>query len=403
MTRKMVELMRPKRTGGSVILFKPGVDMATRETVLANMAGTDVRSFCAKSGALPREAFDLAGFLLENTRIGFLSEKLSSAESHGIRARMSVDDHIDLVRPEYYYRALHCFEDSDERTWGIDAVGALTSPFTGAGIKVAILDTGLDLHHPDFVGRTIVSESFVDGEQAQDGQGHGTHCAGTAVGGVTSDGGVRYGVAPGADLYVGKVLDDRGSGRERDILTGMVWAIEQRCEIISMSLGGAVQVGETYNPEYEELGRMALDGGSLIVAAAGNESARASGYVAPVSSPANCPSIMAVAAVDQALAVAEFSSGEINEDGGEVNIAGPGVGVFSSVPRPQLYNTYSGTSMACPHVAGVAALLAEEDSSVRGQALWDKLVQTARPLSGSQEDVGVGLATAPQGGTSGMV
>jgi subtilisin family serine protease len=201
---------------------------------------------------------------------------------------------------------------------------------------------------------------------------------------------------------VGKVLNNRGSGRERDILTGMMWAIEQGCDVISMSLGGAVQIGEAYNPEYEELALLALDRGSLIVAAAGNESTRANGYVAPVGSPANCPSIMAVAAVDQSLSVAEFSSGGINSNGGEVDIAGPGVGVFSSVPEPQRYDIFSGTSMACPHVAGVAALRAQGDTTLRGQALWDELVSTASALDGSQQDVGAGLVTAPTGGTSGI-
>jgi len=110
---------------------------------------------------------------------------------------------------------------------------------------------------------------------------------------------------------------------------------------------------------------------------------------------------MAVAAVDQALEVAEFSSGGINPDGGEVNIAAPGVGIFSSALEPQRYATYSGTSMACPHVAGVAALIAESDPSLRGQALWDKLVETARALRGTERDLGAGLVQSP--GAGGMV
>ncbi|MFQ6547036.1 S8 family peptidase [Aestuariibius sp. 2305UL40-4] len=402
MSRTSVRLLRPRPTGGSVVFFKPGLDQATRERVLANLAGSEIRSFAA-TGALPSETRDLAGMLLEKTRIGFLSERFETDEAETLRARLREDDHVLSVRPEYYYRALESFDDDDDRTWGIDAVGAWTSPLTGAGIKVAILDTGLDLNHPDFAGRTIVAESFVSGEDVQDGQGHGTHCAGTAAGSVVSEDGMRYGVATGADIYVGKVLNNRGSGRERDILTGMAWAIDQGCEVISMSLGAAVQEGETYAPEYEDLARQALEEGSLIVAAAGNESTRTTGYVAPVGSPANCPSIMAVAAVDQTLNVAEFSSGGINPDGGEVNIAGPGVGVLSAAPEPELYATYSGTSMACPHVAGIAALMAGDDTRLRGQALWDRLVSTARSLDGSPQDVGAGLVQAPGQAGSGMV
>lgn len=182
----------------------------------------------------------------------------------------------------------------------------------------------------------------------QDGQGHGTHRAGTATGGPTSDGNFRYGVASGADLYVGKVLGNNGSGRERDVLAGIAWAIEQGCEVISMSLGTAVGEGDSYSPEYEELGRMALDNDCIIAAAAGNSSSRRFGFIAPVGSPANAPSVMAVAAVDETLTVADFSSGGINPDDGEVNITGPGVSVFSSVPQPRLYRDLSGTSMNKP-------------------------------------------------------
>ena len=401
MSNKLLDLQRPRPTGGSVVSFNSGVDLITQENILQNIIGSPVRSFEAKTGRLPDEADELSALVLRRTNIGFVSERLGLSENSTIRSRLQSDYRVLSVRPEFYYFALKPYEDGDEKTWGVDAVGAWTSGFTGAGIKVAILDTGLDFQHPDFAERTIVSESFVSGEEAQDGHGHGTHVAGSAVGGLTSDGSFRYGVASGADLYVAKVLGDNGSGRERDIFTGIAWAIEQGCEVISMSLGAAVREGEAYIPEYEDLARLALDNGCLIIAAAGNESSRAYGYIAPVGSPANSPSIMAVAAVDQALEVAEFSSGGINPDGGEVNIAAPGVGIFSSALEPQRYATYSGTSMACPHVAGVAALIAESDPSLRGQALWDKLVETARALRGTERDLGAGLVQSP--GAGGMV
>lgn len=401
MSKKSFDLQNPRPTGGSIVMFKPGVNLATQETILGNMSGASVGSFKPEAGCLPEEADDLGAIILENTNIGFISEKMGVTENLDMRTQLIEDDRILSVRPEFYLFALETHQDDEEKTWGVDAVGAWSSKFTGAGIKVAILDTGLDLEHPDFSGRTIVSESFVSGEDAQDGQGHGTHCAGTAAGGLTSDGNFRYGVASGADLYVGKVLGNNGSGRERDVLTGIAWAIEQGCEVISMSLGSAVREGDSYSPEYEELGRMALEKGCMIVAAAGNSSSRRFGFIAPVGSPANAPSIIAVAAVDETLTVADFSSGGINPDGGEVNIAGPGVDVFSSVPQPRLYRELSGTSMACPHVAGVAALWAESDNSLRGQALWDKLIETARSLDDEARDVGAGLTQAPD--TSGTV
>lgn len=395
MSKKTFELQSPRATGGNIVLFRSDVDLATQQSILSGVSGTTVESFAPRDGHLPEEADDLVALVLEHVNIGFISAQTGASQTETMRVELMDDDRVISVRPELYLFALKTYQDADDRTWGVDAVGAWVSQYTGAGIKVAILDTGLDLQHPDFANRTIVSESFVTGEDVQDGQGHGTHCAGTAVGSQTSDESFRYGVASDADIYVGKVLGNNGSGRERDVLTGMAWAIEQGCEVISMSLGSAVGAGDTYSPEYEELGRLALESGSLIVAAAGNSSARRSGFVAPVGSPANAPSIMAVAAVDETLSVADFSSGGINSDGGEVNVAGPGVDVFSSVPQPQLYADLSGTSMACPHVAGVAAHWAEADESLRGQALWDKIIETSSPLADDARDIGAGLVQSP--------
>ena len=301
-------------------------------------------------------------------------------------------------RPEFWMFDIQQFQDTADRTWGIAATSTETSPFTGEGIKLAVLDTGLDFGHPDFAGRNVQSRSFVAGETADDGRGHGTHCAGTSTGRTSAPGIPRYGVAPDTELHVGKVLNNQGSGRERDILNAMLWAIRSGCQVISMSLGRPVRPGELPSVAYERLGQLALNSGSLIVAAAGNDSARRFGFIAPVGAPANSRSIMAVAAVDQALGVADFSSGGINPNGGEVDIAGPGVGVFSSVPRPRLYRTLSGTSMACPHVAGVAALWAQSDANLRGTALWQKLTGSARTLPLPARDVGSGLVQTPQGG-----
>jgi subtilisin len=287
------------------------------------------------------------------------------------------------------------FADDDEFTWGLRAVGADRSRFAGRGIRIAVLDTGLDFGHPDFAGRAIVRQSFVAAEpDPQDGQGHGTHTAGTIAGPRQSQLGRRYGVAPEVELHIGKVLDNSGSGMEGDILRAMNWAIDQKCVAISMSLGRAVAPGEAPDPVYEEVGAAALREDSLIIAAAGNESARAFRFTAPVGAPANSSSVMAVAAVDPQLQVAPFSCGGINPGGGEVNISGPGMSVYSSFPRPRLTRLLDGTSMACPHVAGVAALWAESDASLRGKKLWDALERSAREL-GSFRDYGRGLVQAP--------
>jgi subtilisin len=282
------------------------------------------------------------------------------------------------------------FADTPQFTWGLQATRTHLSGATGAGLRVAVLDTGFDLQHPDFVGRQVISATFV-GQPVQDGHGHGTHCIGTALGDRMRAGGVRrYGCARQGTILAGKVLSNAGSGQDAGILAGINWAIHNGARVISMSLGAPVAIGTPPTVAYENAGRAALNAGSLIIAAAGNE-----GNSSPVGRPANSPSIMAVAAVDQSLRRAIFSCSGINPNGGEVNIAGPGVDVFSSWGvRPPPYRTINGTSMATPHVAGCAALWSQR-TGLRAMALWQKLISTARNIGQPVSAVGKGLVQAP--------
>jgi subtilisin len=279
-------------------------------------------------------------------------------------------------------------------TWGLQVTRASASRFSGEGVQVAVLDTGFDELHPDFTGRSIETSSFVPNQAVQDGHGHGTHCIGTACGPRRPNRLPRYGVASGAEILAGKVLSNQGSGADGGILAGMNWAVSKGCQVVSMSLGSPVQPGQRYSLVYELVARRALWRGTLIVAAAGNESERPA-IVAPVGHPANCPSIMAVAALDVRFGIARFSCGGINPQGGQVDIAGPGVDIRSSWPRPTLYRRISGTSMATPHVAGIAALYAEVVPEARGRGLWALLIQNARRLTLPSRDVGIGLVQAP--------
>lgn len=281
--------------------------------------------------------------------------------------------------------------DTDQLTWGLQVTGVATSPETGAGTTVAVLDTGLDLGHPDVAGRQVESRSFVEGQPAQDVQGHGTHCTGTACGPLAPGSGRRYGIAYEARILVGKVLGDDGSGTDAGILEGIEWAVASGAQVVSMSLGADL---DEVSAAYENAGRRALDAGVLIVAAAGNNAERSRGNVGFVGVPANSPSIMAVAAVDAALAVADFSAASSAVDGGQVDIAGPGVDVYSSWPMPQRTNTISGTSMATPHVSGIAALWSQR-TGARGRELWTRLTQAAQRLPLPSGDVGAGLVKAP--------
>ena len=306
--------------------------------------------------------------------ISALIDKLAGATSDEVAAMVGVST---------------AYVDTAALTWGLQATLAAGSRCKGNGIRIAILDTGFDLAHPDFVGRSPITASFVPGELVQDGHGHGTHCIGTSCGPRTPVGTARrYGIATDATILAGKVLSNAGSGQDGWILAGINWAIQNKAVVISMSLGAPVAVGGTFKLAYEQAAIAALNAGSLIVAAAGNLGNQ------PVGSPANCPSIMAVAAVDSNLQRAPFSCIGINPNGGEVNIAGPGVAVYSSTKMPAQYATWAGTSMATPHVAGCAALWAQ-NTGLRGQQLWNRLISSARNIGLPAQQAGVGLVQAP--------
>lgn len=284
------------------------------------------------------------------------------------------------------------FRDDDKFTWGLNAVQASTSPYSGKGVRVAVLDTGFDVEHPDFAGRNVQTQSFIPGETVQDGHGHGTHCIGTTCGPRTPAGGRGYGVAHEADIYAGKVLSNEGSGTDAQVLAGIEWALENKCAVVSMSLGSDEQ---QVSPAYTAVGQRALEQGSLVVAAAGNNASRVQGNFGFVGVPANSPHIMAIGALTQQLDVAFFSARSLPVRGGHVDMAGPGWQVHSSWPMPQRYNTISGTSMATPHVAGVAALWAQL-TGFRGRELWSVLAQESYRLLVPSADVGSGLSLSPQ-------
>ena len=163
-----------------------------------------------------------------------------------------------------------------------------------------------------------------------------------------------------------------------------------------MSLGASVVPDEKYSQIYTDIANRALERGTLIIAAAGNDSDRNSGIIAPVNHPANCPSIMAVGALDFDLNVANFSCGSINIDGGQVDLSAPGVDIYSSWKSPDYYNIISGTSMATPYVAGIAALYCEAYPAASATDIWKHLTQHAKKLDLNTSDIGAGLVQAPK-------
>lgn len=293
------------------------------------------------------------------------------------------------------------------RSWCLDMIGVgPRHPRTGRGGTIAVLDTGVDLDHPDLASRFAEdwkAASFVPGETAQDGHGHGTHCVGVAGGPRRSSGGTRYGVAPGARVLVGKVLSDAGSGFSDWILDGIDWAAENGARAISLSCLSSRAAGQPHAVVYERVAENLLRShpGTLLLAAAGNASERP-WYTRPVDNPAACPSLLAVAAVHRAGRIASFSGRQM-DDIGRVDLSAPGVGVHSAWTGGG-FRTLSGTSMAVPHVAGVAALYLEEEPTLSGPDLWRALERRALPL-GDARDFGCGLVQAtaepaPAGGAS---
>jgi len=285
-------------------------------------------------------------------------------------SRLRADPRVAYIEED---GEVHALDAELDNSWGVKHIGAGdVHPYNkGAGINVAIIDTGINLNHSDLAVAGDVT--FVDGTSTgNDDNGHGTHCAGI-VAALDNDIGV-VGVAPEASIYAVKVLNSSGSGYLSDVVAGIEWAIDNNMDIISMSLG------TDYN--YLTL-RDACDNayaaGILLVAAAGNDySIRRGSERDTVDYPARYDSVIAVGATNDSDVKASWSS-----TGAALELAAPGVNIYSTY-LGNGYTTKSGTSMACPHVAGVAALIlvAGSDSGVRttlqdtaddlGDSDWDK-------------------------------
>jgi subtilisin family serine protease len=279
----------------------------------------------------------------------------------------------------------------EQSTAQIGAPTAWAAGLTGTGVRVAVLDTGVDLDHPDLAGRVSATASFVPGETADDGNGHGTHTISTVGGsGAASAGDAERGVAPGADLIAGKVLSDDGYGEDSWVIAGMEWAVAQHAKVVSMSLGNS-QASDGTDPVSQALNALTAQSGTLFVVAAGNN-----GDEASMGAPGVADAALTVGAVDGDDQLAYFSSRgpRFGDYGLKPDIAAPGVDIAAAKAGGNAtdgwYTTMSGTSMATPHVAGAAAILAQQHPDWSAARLKDTLMSSSRQLGLDAYAVGAG-------------
>lgn len=247
----------------------------------------------------------------------------------------------------------------------------------GAGVKVAVLDTGIDVTHPDLAANVKGGVNTISPTKGyKDDNGHGTHVSGTIA--AANDAFGVVGAGPGIHLYAVKVLSRSGSGFLSDIIEGLQWAAANGMRVVNMSLGSSSD-----NASFREAVVAAHGAGLVLVAAAGNANGGA------VSYPARYPEVIAVSASNQADGLASFSS-----VGPEVDVIAPGADVLSTYPGGA-YAAMSGTSMASPHVAGAAALKLAQDPALTPPQVAERLAGSAAPLPGlSAAQQGAGLVDA---------
>ncbi|SBT48979.1 S8 family serine peptidase [Micromonospora auratinigra] len=265
----------------------------------------------------------------------------------------------------------------------------------GTGSTVAVLDTGVDATHPDLTGKIKDAVSFVPGSDTGDRRGHGTHVASTVAGTGAASGGTEKGVAPGADLLIGKVLDDTGSGLNSWIIAGMEWAA-QHARVVNMSLG-STEPSDGTDPMAQAVERLTAQTGTLFVIAAGNTYGEST-----IGSPGAANSALTVAAVDGRDVRAAFSSQgpRFGDQGLKPDISAPGVQILAAraaqSPGTGSYVKMSGTSMATPHVAGAAAIVAAAHPDWSGDRIKDALMSASRTLPGTTPyQVGSGRLDVP--------
>ncbi|MGW3661021.1 S8 family peptidase [Streptomyces sp. NPDC005151] len=267
----------------------------------------------------------------------------------------------------------------------IGAPAAWSRGYDGSNVKVAVLDSGIDATHPDLAGQIAEAVDFTNSPNGPvDGNGHGTHVAATIAGTGKASDGLRRGVAPGAKLLIGRVCDNDGRCAGDTVIAGMEWAAKSGADVVNMSLGGQATDGTDLLSK--TVNRLSTGYGTLFVIAAGNNGPKSG----TVGSPGAADEALTVAAVDKSDQMAPFSSRgpRLRDGAAKPDIAAPGVAIVAArakgtamgKPVDDYYTSASGTSMATPHMAGAAAIIAQQHQDFTGRQIKALLMATAKDV-----------------------
>ncbi|HEX9824688.1 MAG TPA: S8 family serine peptidase [Actinomycetota bacterium] len=253
----------------------------------------------------------------------------------------------------------------------------------GTGVRVAVLDTGIDTTHPDLQGKVSESRNFTTSASTSDGFGHGTHVASIIAGSGAASNGAYRGVAPGATILNGKVLGDNGSGLASWVIGGMEWAVDSGADVVNMSLGGGATDGT--DPMSVAVNTLTAESGALFVIAAGNNGP----LTRTIGTPGAADAALTVGAVSRTDSLAFFSSRgpRLGDFAIKPDLTAPGVDIVAAraagtsmgTPVDARYTRASGTSMATPHAAGAAALLLQGHPGWEAGDVKSALVTSAVP------------------------
>lgn len=315
-------------------------------------------------------------------------DRLASLERK--KEALERDPRVESVDYNYVRKTLHVPDDPEfSHQWNLKTVGfpKAWNRADGRGVEIAVLDSGTGAQHPDLRGKVAAQKDFVDddGVAEDSGFGHGTHVAGIAAAIMDNRQGIA-GACPGCRLLVGRVIDTSG-GTDSDIAEGIIWAADEGAEVINLSIGAPMS-----SDLLEDAVGYAVDKGAVVVVAAGNYGSLRNLKIYPAAYPA----AIAVSATDRKGEIDPFSS-----YGRWVDVAAPGVDILSTLPGRK-YGYDSGTSMAAPHVAALAGLLAGE--GLNNSEIRDRIESTAVDLGAKGKDPYYGYgridALAAVGGTT---